>query len=325
VKPRVLVTRKVYPQALAILHEDCIVDYRETYDVMDAATLSRRLQHADGVVCQLTDPMTREVIAAAPKLKVIAQIAVGYDNIDVQAAHERGIVVTNTPDVLTESTADLAFALMLATARRISQAERHLRSGQWQRWDIDLLAFSDVHHRTLGIVGMGRIGQAVARRARGFGMRVLYASPRPLPEAVATELQAQHVTLAQVLQASDFISLHCPLNDDTRHLIGIDELARMQRHAILINTARGPVVNERALTAALEEGLIGGAGLDVFEDEPRVSEGLLALNHCVLLPHVGSATVATRTRMCTLAAENCALVLRGEPARTPILVGSPRP
>ena len=280
--------------------------------------LSKRLQHADGVVCQLTDPMTARVIEAAPKLRVIAQVAVGHDNIDVAAATRRGIVVTNTPNVLTESTADLAMALLLATARRLPQVERFLRDGNWRRWDIDLLVGTDVHSRTLGIVGFGRIGRAVARRALGFGMRVLYAAPRPAPEDVARELRAKHVPLNLLLQKSDFVSIHTPLNDETRHLISVDQFARMNRHAILVNTARGPIVDERALAVALEEGLLAGAGLDVFEDEPRVNPALLDLPNVVLLPHVGSATVATRTRMCTLAAENCAALLRGDSPANPV-------
>lgn len=317
-KPRVLVTRRVYPQAIAVLQEHCAVDYRDTPEVMDAETLGRRLRHAAGVVCQLTDPLSAEVIGAAPGLRVIAQIAVGHDNVDVAAATARGIVVTNTPDVLTESTADLTMALLLATARRLPQAERFLRAGRWQRWAVDLLAGTDVHGRTLGIVGLGRIGRAVARRARGFGMRLLYAAPRPAPEEVAGELQARHVPLDQLLARSDFVTLHVPLTAATRHLIGVDELARMPRHALLINTSRGPVVDEAALCAALEEGVIAGAGLDVFEREPEVTAGLLRLDNVVLLPHVGSATVATRTRMCTLAAENCVAVLTGGRPPTPV-------
>ncbi len=317
-KPRVFVTRKVYPAAIAILQEDCVVDYRDTHEVADQATLLRKLQHADGLVCQLTDAVTREAIAAAPRLKVISQIAVGYDNIDVVAAHERGIVVTNTPDVLTESTADLTFALLLGAARRVGEAERFLRAGQWRRWDIDLLAGIDVCQKTLGIVGMGRIGRAVARRAQGFSMRILYSSPRPLPAAEERALMAQHVPLRTLLQNSDFVSLHVPCNDATRGLIGIEELSAMKRGAFLINTSRGPVVHEAALVAALEEGLLGGAGLDVFEHEPTVHPGLLSRDDVLLLPHIGSATVATRTRMCTLAAENCAAVLRGEPPKNPV-------
>lgn len=317
-KPRVLVTRHVYPAAIAILQEDCAVDYRDTYDVADQAGLVKRLQHADGVVCQLTDPLSAEVLAQCPKLKVIAQVAVGHDNIDVAAATARGIVVTNTPGVLTEATADLTFALLLAAARRLPTAERYLRDGQWRRWDVDLLCGHDVHGRTLGIVGMGRIGQAVARRARGFAMRILYSARQPLPADLEHELGAHHVPLDLLLGQSDFVSLHVPLRDDTRGLIGVDQLCRMKRSAFLINTSRGPVVDEAALVAALEEGLLAGAGLDVFEHEPQVHPGLLALPNVVLLPHVGSAVTSVRSLMCALAASDCAAVLRGERPKHPV-------
>jgi len=318
VKPRAFVTRKVYPQAIAILQEDCVVDYRDTLEVADPETLRKKLQHAEGVVCQLTDAMTDALMAAAPKLKVISQVAVGYDNVDVAAATARGIVVTNTPGVLTESTADLTFALLLGVARRVTEAERYLRAGKWKRWDIDLLAGIDLAGKTLGIVGMGRIGKAVARRAQGFSMRILYSSPNPLPEHEAAELRAQHVPLRMLLQNSDFVSLHVPYREATHHLIGIDELSIMKRGAFLVNTSRGPVVHEAALVAALEEGMLSGAGLDVFEEEPKVHEGLLSRDDVVLLPHIGSATIATRTRMCTLAAENCVAVLKGERPKNPV-------
>jgi glyoxylate reductase len=308
-KPRVLVTRHVYPAAIPILQERCVVDYQDTYEVMDEARLAKKLALADGVVCQLTDPMSRAVIEAAPGLKVISQVAVGYDNVDVQAATERGVVVTNTPGVLTEATADLTFALLLAAARRLPEAERYLRDKRWQRWDVDLLCGGDVHGRTLGIVGLGRIGAAVARRARGFGLRVLYAGRREA--AVADELGAKRAPLDTLLAQSDFVSLHVPLSDETRHMISVAQLCSMKRHAVLINTARGPVVDERALVAALEEGLIGGAALDVYEHEPSVPEALLALPNVVLLPHVGSAVTSVRSLMCALAARDCAAVLGG--------------
>jgi len=280
--------------------------------------LVQRLQHADGLVCQLTDPVTARVIAAAPRLRVISQVAVGHDNIDVAAATARGIVVTNTPDVLTEATADFTWALLLATARRVPEAERFLKAGRWNRWDIDLLAGADVSHRTLGIVGFGRIGRAVARRALGFGMKVLYASRNPAPPEVEQELRAIHVPLDTLLAQSDFVSIHCPLNAETRGLIGIEQLSRMRRSAILVNTSRGPVVDEAALAAALSEKMIAGAGLDVFEREPTIDPDLLALPNVVLTPHVGSATHATRQRMCTLAAENCAAVLTGNRPPNPV-------
>lgn len=317
-KPRVLVTRHVYPAAIAMLQEDATVDYRDSRDVMDEAQLARRLQHAHGVVCQLTDPLTAAVIAQAPQLRVIAQVAVGVDNIDVGAATARRIVVTNTPGVLTEATADLAWALLLATARRLPAAERFLRSGEWRRWDVDLLCGADVHQRTLGIVGFGRIGRAVARRAAGFSMRVLYSSRNPAPPEIEHELGARHVPLDLLLQQSDFVSLHVPLRPDTRHLIGVEQLCRMKRTAFLINTSRGPVVDEAALVAALEEGLLAGAGLDVFEQEPQVHPGLLALPNVVLLPHVGSAVTSVRSLMCAIAARECAAVLKGERPQHPV-------
>ena len=317
-KPRVLVTRRVYPAAIAVLNESVAVDYKDTLDVMTEDQLVQRLQHADGLVCQLTDPVTARVIAAAPRLRVISQVAVGHDNIDVAAATARGIVVTNTPDVLTEATADFTWALLLATARRVPEAERFLKAGRWNRWDIDLLAGADVSHRTLGIVGFGRIGRAVARRALGFGMKVLYASRNPAPPEVEQELRAIHVPLDTLLAQSDFVSIHCPLNAETRGLIGIEQLSRMRRSAILVNTSRGPVVDEAALAAALSEKMIAGAGLDVFEREPTIDPDLLALPNVVLTPHVGSATHATRQRMCTLAAENCAAVLTGNRPPNPV-------
>lgn len=317
-KPRVLVTRRVYPAAIAVLNEAAAVDYKDTLDVMTEDQLVQRLQHADGLVCQLTDPVTARVIASAPRLRVISQVAVGHDNIDVLAATARGIVVTNTPDVLTEATADFTWALLLATARRVPEAERFLRAGRWNRWDIDLLAGADVSHRTLGIVGFGRIGRAVARRALGFGMKVLYASRNPAPPEVEHELRAIHVPLDTLLAQSDFVSIHCPLNAETRGLIGIEQFSRMRRSAILVNTSRGPVVDEAALAAALSEKLIAGAGLDVFEREPAIDPDLLALPNVVLTPHIGSATHATRQRMCTLAAENCAAVLTGNRPPNPV-------
>lgn len=314
-KPRVLVTRHVYPATIPILQEHCVVDYQDSHEVLDAARLQKRLQHAHGVVCQLTDPLHAATLAAAPQLRVISQIAVGVDNIDVAAATARRIVVTNTPGVLTEATADLTFALLLAVARRLPEAERFLRAGQWRRWEVDLLCGADVHGRTLGIVGFGRIGQAVARRARGFGMRVLYCNRSAPPADIEAELGALRVPLDLLLRESDFVSLHVPSTADTHHLIGVEQLCAMKRSAFLINTARGAVVDERALIAALEEGLIAGAGLDVFAAEPQVPAELLALPNVVLLPHVGSAVTSVRSLMCALAARDCVAVLTGERPR----------
>ena len=311
--PRVLVTRHVYPAALEVLRRHADVEYRDRRDGESASELTARLRDKVAIVCQLTDPLPAAVLDAAPELAIVANIAVGYDNIDVTAATARGILVTNTPGVLTETTADFTFALLLAVARRALEADRFVRDGRWQRWEVDLLCGVDVHGKTLGIVGMGRIGRAVARRARGFGMRVLYAGQRDAGEA-----DAERMPLHDLLARADFVSIHAPLTPSTRHLIGARELACMRPGAFLINTARGPIVDEKALVEALRERRIAGAGLDVFEREPALEEGLMQLDHVVLAPHLGSASVETRTRMCTMAAENVVAHLRGE--RPPNLV-----
>ncbi|GAB4145202.1 MAG: D-glycerate dehydrogenase [Planctomycetota bacterium] len=322
-RPKVVVTRRVYGEALAVLEADCRVENLARGGTDDPAPrpldedgLAAALWDAEGLLCQLTDLVTARVLAAAPRLRVVSQIAVGVDNIDVEEATRRGIAVTNTPGVLTEATADLAFALLLATARRLPEAERFLRAGRWRTWEIDLLAGASVHGKTLGIVGFGRIGRAVARRARGFSMEVLCWS-RSLSAGTAEE-GALAVPLERLLEESDFVSLHLPLSPRTRHAIGEAELSRMRPHAILVNTARGPIVDERALIAALRERRIAGAGLDVFEDEPRVSPELLAMENVVLLPHIGSATVETRRLMCEMAASDCRAVLFGERPRHPV-------
>lgn len=308
----VLVTRHVFPEAIEMLRPHVRLDYHDARDGLGLAELQRRVAHKQALLCQLTDPITAEVIQAARHLRIIANVAVGYDNVDVAAATERGILVTNTPGVLTESTADLTFALMMAVARRIPEAERYLRDGRWQQWEVDLLCGQDIHGRTLGIIGMGRIGQAVARRAAGFGMEILYH------DKTAQELVGTPVPFEELLDRSDFVSLHVPATKETHHMIGADQLARMKKSAFLINTARGSIVDESALATALEKGEIAGAGLDVFEAEPRVEPRLLDLQNVVLLPHVGSASVATRTRMCGIAAENILAVLHGK--RPPNLV-----
>jgi glyoxylate reductase len=305
-KPGVLVTRHVFEPAIDVLRPLADVDYRDAHDGASESELASRLAGRVAMVCQLTDPITARLLDRAPSLRLVANIAVGYDNIDVTAASERGILVTNTPDVLTETTADFAFALLLAAARRVVEGDRFVRAGKWRAWTIDLLAGEDVHGRTLGIVGMGRIGSAMVRRALGFGMRIVYTSRREHGIAGATRLP-----LSDLLAASDFVSLHVPLTAETRHLIGADELARMKPTAFLVNTARGPIVDEAALVRALRDRTIAGAALDVFEREPELAPGLAELPNVVLAPHLGSASVATRTRMCTLAAENVAAWLRG--------------
>jgi len=310
-KPPVLVTKRIYPEAIAYLREHTELDYAESDDGMAAEELARRIRGKQAVVSQLTDKFTPEVLATLDGIRVIANVAVGYDNIDVPAATRHGILVTHTPDVLTDTTADFAFTLLLAAARRVVEGHHYVHSGQWTKWRVDLLVGQDVHHRTLGIFGMGRIGQAVARRAKGFAMRVIYHDARPAPEVVESELGLQLVGPEQLLRESDFVSLHVPLTPDTHHLIGARELAMMKPTAVLVNTSRGPVVDEAALAEALERRVIAGAGIDVFEREPRVEPGLLKLENVVLAPHIASASVDTRRKMSMMAAENAVAALEG--------------
>lgn len=315
---RILVTKRVFPEAVELLRRDFDVDYNGTDRVLPAGELVERARGAAAVVSQLTDRLGADVIAQLDGVRVIANVAVGYDNIDVAAATARGIAVTNTPGVLTETTADFAFALLMAAARRIPEAHAFVHSGQWRTWIIDLLAGQDVHGATLGIFGLGRIGAAVARRGRGFGMRILYCDDRPAPPELERELEARRVTKEKLLRESDFVSLHVPLTPATRHLIGAAELALMKPTAVLINTARGPVVDEAALADVLEKRTIWAAGLDVFEQEPTVHPKLLGLPNVVLAPHIASASFATRRRMSLMAAENAIAALSGR--RPPNLV-----
>jgi glyoxylate reductase len=267
----------------------------------------------DAIVCLLSDKIDDAVLAAgAPRLRVVANVAVGYDNIDVVAAGAQGVVVCNTPGVLDETTADLAFLLILAAARRVWEAESDLRAGSWPGWDIDQYLGRDVHGAVLGVVGFGRIGQAVGRRAAGFGMEVLHHARRD------TGMPGWRRDLDRLLGESDVVTLHLPLTDGTRHLIDARRLGLMKRDAVLVNTSRGPVVDEEALAIALEEGVIFAAGLDVYEREPQVHPRLLDAPRTVLLPHIGSASLATRTRMARVAAENVVAVLAGEPPSNPV-------
>ncbi|MBI3805891.1 MAG: D-glycerate dehydrogenase [Nitrospirae bacterium] len=270
------------------------------------------IKMADGLISMLSDPIDREVIDAAPRLRIIANYAVGYNNIDLKAAAERGIAVTNTPGVLTETTADLTWALIFAVARRLPEAERLARSGKWTGWAPTQLLGSDVFGKTLGIVGIGRIGQAVARRAAGFSMRLLYHSRKSLPRRDEAALNVSFVPFSRLLKESDFISLHLPLTNESHHLIDRRALASMKPTAFLINTARGPIVDEKALIRALRTGHLAGAGLDVFEDEPSLSPALRKLNNVVLLPHVGSASLETRIRMGERVLENLLAGLSGK-------------
>jgi len=317
-RPRILVTKRVFPEAVEFLRQEFDVDYNGTDRVLPPEELAARAAGCQAVVSQLTDRLDAAFIARLDGVRVIANVAVGYDNIDVAAATARGIAVTNTPGVLTETTADFAFALLMAAARRIPEAHAFVHSGQWSTWIIDLLAGQDVYGATLGIFGLGRIGAAVARRGRGFGMRILYCDEQPAPPELERELEARRVPKEELLRESDFVSLHVPLTPATRHLIGAAELALMKPTAVLVNTARGPVVDEAALAEALEKRTIWAAGLDVFEQEPKVHPKLLELPNVVLAPHIASASYATRRRMSMMAAENAAAALRG--IRPPNLV-----
>ncbi|MGC5584447.1 2-hydroxyacid dehydrogenase [Ornithinimicrobium sp. W1665] len=277
------------------------------------------VEGADALVTLVTERVDAELLdAAGPGVRVVANVAVGYDNVDVPVCADRGVVVTNTPGVLEEATADLAMALVLMSTRRLGEAERLVRSGQEWQWGMQLLLGRGLQGRTLGIVGLGGIGRATARRARAFGMHILYTGRRDAPSDVVEELGARRVELAELLEAGDVVSMHLPYSAATHHLVGADELARLGPTSYLVNTARGPVVDEEALVHALQEGTIAGAGLDVYEHEPRVHPGLLELENVVLLPHVGSATVETRTGMALLAARNVVAVLAGEDPVTPV-------
>ncbi len=272
---------------------------------INADYLLEQIKDRTAVICLLGDKMSAEVMDAAPELKLIANVAVGFDNVDLVHAKKRGILVVNTPGVLDNATADLAFALLLACARRIVEADQYVRNHEWQGWRTDLLLGSELSGKTLGIVGMGRIGEAMARRGLGFGMKIIYTRKgnEEKDHRLTRELSARRVSLPELISSSDFISIHSPLNHETRHLIGKVELSRVKKNCILINTARGAVVDQKALIAALQDGKLAGAGLDVFEDEPRVPDELIALKNVVIVPHIGSATSETRNAMANLAME----------------------
>jgi glyoxylate reductase len=313
---KVLVAREIPSAGLRLLDGFDVTVLRERPPERDE--LLEAVRGANGVLSTATEKMDGEVMdAAGVGLKVVANMAVGYDNIDISAATNRGVVVTNTPGVLDETTADVAFMLMLAAARRLGEGERLLRAGEWEWWGPKQLRGIDVWGKKLGVVGLGRIGRAVARRGRGFGMEILYHN-RSRKEDAEKELGARYLDLDDLLRESDFVSIHTPLTDATRHLIGERELGLMQDTAVLVNTSRGPVVDEAALAEALEGGRIFAAGLDVYEEEPKVHPRLLELEKAVLAPHIGSATIETRDRMATLAAENLRAVLRGEQPRNPV-------
>jgi glyoxylate reductase len=294
------------------------VDLHEGDRPLGRTELIARLKGRQGLVCLITDAIDAPLLAACPDLKVVANVAVGFNNIDVAEATKRGVVVTNTPDVLTETTADFAWTLLMATARRVVEADRYVREGKFTQWEFMLLWGGDIHGKTLGIIGFGRIGRAMARRARGFDMRVLYQDAVAADPATERELRATRTDTATLLRESDFVTLHTPLLAETQHLINAQSLKTMKKTAYLVNASRGPVVDEAALAQALKEGWIAGAGIDVFEREPEVHPGLMGLPNAVLAPHIASASSDTRLKMANLAVDNCLAVLEGKTPPTPV-------
>ncbi|MBP1724128.1 MAG: D-isomer specific 2-hydroxyacid dehydrogenase NAD-binding protein [Deltaproteobacteria bacterium] len=311
-KPKVLVTRQVYERPLRLLQEKAEVTLNRENRSMTPEEIMAALPGKMGILAMGSDPMNAKVLEAGKDLKIVANNAVGFNNIDLDAATRLKIAATNTPDVLTDTTADLTFALILGVARRIAEADRFVRAGKWTGWTPSLMIGGDVHNKTLGVIGLGRIGSAVARRGQGFNMRIVYYDIRRLDPAIEQQHQLQFFPLRDLLQMSDFVTLHVPLTAETKHLIGAEELSLMKKTAYLINASRGPVVDEKALVEALRAGKIAGAGLDVFEAEPKVAPELLQMENAVLVPHIGSATDETREAMTRRAVNNLLAVIRGE-------------
>ena len=319
-RPRVFVARRIPDAGLAPVLETCDADVWEDELPPPRDELLRLVAGCDGILTLLTDRVDDALLeAAGPALRVVSNYAVGFDNVDVAACTRRGIPVGNTPGVLTETTADLAWALIMAAARRVAEGDRYVRAGRWRTWGPQLLLGTDVHGSTLGIVGFGRIGQAVARRATGFAMTVLYWDRTPVAAEVEASLGARYAGLDELLARSDVVTLHVSLNDETRQLIDAAALTRMKPSAVLVNTARGPVVDQPALAAALRDGVIAAAALDVTDPEPMAPDDpLLALDNCLVVPHIASASHATRGRMAEMAAANLLAGLRGERLPTPV-------
>lgn len=310
-KPRVFATHPLFDAAREILAGACDVEYWQDAERPLREEVLRRVKDKEGLICLLTEKVNEELLRAAPKLRIAANVAVGYDNIDVDACTRRGVVATNTPGVLDETTADFAWTLLMAVARRLGEGEQLARSGNWKGWNLDQLCGADVWGKTLGIVGFGRIGRAVARRALGFQMKVIYTDATRAPADVEQTLHAEFRDMNSLLADSDFISLHVPLLPETRGLFDAPKFYRMKPTAFLINTARGPVVEEAALVAALEAGKIAGAALDVYEQEPFIHPGLKRAN-VVLAPHLASASLETRTKMAVMAANNVVALFKGQ-------------
>jgi len=310
-KPKVLATRPLFPAAQKILNASCEVEYWTKPERISKEELFKKVKDKEGLVCLLTEKVNAELLNAAPKLRIAANVAVGFDNIDVAACTKRGVAATNTPGGLDETTADFAWTLMMAVGRRLVEGDTLARSGRWTGWDLDQLVGTDIWGKTLGIVGFGRIGKAMARRALGFQMKVIYADAVQAPDAVEKELKAEYREMNSLLAESDFISIHVPLLPETRGLFDKPRFAKMKPTAYLINTARGAVIDDAALVHALESGKIAGAALDVFENEPFIHSGLKRPN-VVLAPHIASASIETRTKMACMAAENVVALLKGK-------------
>ena len=316
-RPRVLLMHPILDPGPAILAEAAEVLAYPPNRPLDEASIRQAAEGCVGIVSQLMDPI-RETVLSTPGLKCVSNVAVGFDNIDLAAATSHKVMVTNTPGVLDDSTADFAFTLLMATARRIVEADSFTRSGRFRGWAIDMMLGQDIFGATLGIVGVGRIGRGVAHRAKGFNMRVLYYDPQPLPREAEEQLGATRVDLGRLIAESDFISTHVPLTQETHHLFSTQQFNQMKRNAVLVNTSRGPVVDEAALVEALKGRKLAGAGLDVYEREPAVHPGLTPMPNVVLAPHIASATVRTRSEMSAMAARNMATAVRG--GRPPNLV-----
>jgi glyoxylate reductase len=309
-RPRVLLMHPILDPGPAILAEAGEVIAYPPDRPLDEANIRQAAEGCVGIVSQLMDPI-RDTVLSTPGLKIVSNVAVGFDNIDVPAATAHKVMVTNTPGVLDDATSDFAFTLIMATARRIVEADSFTRQGRFRGWAIDMMLGADVHGATLGLIGVGRIGRGVAHRAKGFNMRVLYYDPQPLPPEAERDLNAARVDIGRLLAESDFVSVHVPLTQETHHLLSTPQFSQMKRTAILINTSRGPVVDEAALVEALKAKKIAGAGLDVYEREPAVHPGLIPMPNVVLAPHIASATVRTRSEMSAMAARNMATAVRG--------------
>lgn len=314
---KILITDLIPEVGVTLLKEHYEVTMNTSDNNMTKEEMIHTFNQYDAIVTSLTNSIDKDVIHACPNVKIMANYAVGYNNIDIESAVKQGLIVTNTPDVLSDTTAETAWSLVFAVSRRIVEADRYIRNGQWNKFSANLFLGRDIFNKTLGIVGAGSIGRRFAEKARGYHMTILYYN-RHRDLAFEKQYNATYVSMEQLLSDSDIVSLHCPLNEETHHLIGEEELSLMKETAILINTARGAVVNQEALIKALKENRLYGAGLDVYEDEPHIPEDLLALDNVVLLPHIGSSSTETRNRMSELVAHNIINVLEGRPPITPV-------